>query len=111
MLLNLACVCVYIQVYGARPIRRWLEKESHDRASKMLIREEIDENSMVYIDSNGDELVYMVEKNGGLVNEMGQKSEVLIQIPNKTKSSYASQAIKKIKIVEIQDDEDEVMEN
>ncbi|KAM7270932.1 hypothetical protein ACFE04_030146 [Oxalis oulophora] len=73
----------------------------------MLIREEIDENSTVYIDSNGDELAYRVEKNRGLVNEMGQKSEVLIQIPNRTKSRYASQAVKKMKIEEIQDDEDE----
>ncbi|KAM7276376.1 hypothetical protein ACFE04_018242 [Oxalis oulophora] len=101
----------YDPVYGARPIRRWLEKKVVTELSKMLIREEIDENSTVYIDSNGDELAYRVEKNGGLVNEMGQKSEVLIQIPNGTKSSYASQAVKKMKIEEIQDDEDEVMED
>ncbi|KAM7265880.1 hypothetical protein ACFE04_003563 [Oxalis oulophora] len=99
------------EVYGARPIRRWLEKKVVTELSKMLIREEIDENSTVYIDSNGDELAYRVEKNGGLVNEMGQKSEVLIQIPNRTKSSYASQAVKKMKIEEIQDDEDEVMKD
>ncbi|KAM7268051.1 hypothetical protein ACFE04_010217 [Oxalis oulophora] len=101
----------YDPVYGARPIRRWLEKKVVTELSKMLIREEIDENSTVYIDSNGDELAYRVEKNGGLVNEMGQKSEVLIQIPNGTKSSYASQAVKKMKIEEIHDDEDEVMED
>ncbi|KAM7275706.1 hypothetical protein ACFE04_017572 [Oxalis oulophora] len=65
----------YDPVYGARPIRRWLEKKVVTELSKMLIREEIDENSTVYIDSNGDELAYRVEKNGGLVNEMGQKSE------------------------------------
>ncbi|KAJ8536308.1 hypothetical protein K7X08_034709 [Anisodus acutangulus] len=36
-----------IQVYGARPIRRWLEKKVVTELSK---KEEIDENSTVYID-------------------------------------------------------------
>lgn len=77
----------------------------------MLIREEIDENSTVYIDAspNGNELVYKVEKNGGLVNEStGQKSEVLIQIPNGPRSD-AAKAVKKMKIEEMEED-DEVMD-
>lgn len=78
--------------------------------SKMLIKEEIDENSTVYIDAgpNGSELVYRVEKNGGLVNAVtGQKSDVLIQIPNGPRND-AAQAVKKMKIEEIQDDDDEM---
>ena len=65
-----------VQFYGARPIRRWMEKRVVTELSKMLIREEIDENSTVQIDDgpNGSGLVYKVEKNGGLVNAAtGQK--------------------------------------
>ena len=74
----------------------------------MLVREEIDESSIVYIDTtpNGSDLVYRVEKNGGLVNAAtGQKSEVLIQIPNGPRSD-AAQAVKKMRIEEIDDDDE-----
>ena len=76
--------------------------------SKMLVREEIDENSTVYIDAayNLKELTYRVEKNGGLVNAAtGQKSDILIQIPNGP-TSHASQSVKKMKIEEIEDDDE-----
>ncbi|TQD99992.1 hypothetical protein C1H46_014371 [Malus baccata] len=66
-------------VYGARPIRRWLEKKVVKELSWMLVREEIDENSTVFIDAapSGSGLVYRV-KNGGLVDAaMGQKSDVM----------------------------------
>lgn len=81
--------------------------------SRMLIREEIDENSTVYIDAgpNGHDLAYRVEKNGGLVNATtGQKADVLIQIPNAPRDA-AAQTVKKMKIEEIvDDDEDEMVE-
>lgn len=76
----------------------------------MLVREEIDENSTVYVDAGpkGTDLVYKVDRNGGLVNAAtGQKSDVLIQIPDGTRSD-AAQVVKKMKIEEI--DEDEEME-
>lgn len=101
-----------IQVYGARPIRRWLERKVVTELSRMLVREEIDENSTVYIDVglNGKGLSYRVEKNGGLVDAVtGQKSDILIQIPNGARSE-AAQAVKKMKIEEIEDEEDEMME-
>ncbi|KAF7112438.1 hypothetical protein RHSIM_RhsimUnG0229400 [Rhododendron simsii] len=66
----------------------------------MLVREEIDENSTVYIDAapNGKDLVYQVEKDGGLVNAATRrKSDILIQIPNDAKSD-APQLVKKMKI-------------
>ncbi|KAI4992472.1 hypothetical protein ZWY2020_051889 [Hordeum vulgare] len=61
-------------VYGARPIRRWIEKRVVTQLSKMLIQEEIDENCTVYINAaNKDELAYRVDRTGGLVNaETGQ---------------------------------------
>ncbi|XP_073035400.1 chaperone protein ClpB1 [Primulina eburnea] len=98
----------YDPVYGARPIRRWLEKRVVTQLSKMLIREEIDENSTVYIDASvdGKELVYTVETNGGLVNAAtGEKSDILIHLPNGTPSDPV-QAVKRIKIEEILDDDE-----
>lgn len=55
------------QVYGARPIRRWLEKNVVTELSRMLVHQEIDENSTVCIDASptDDDLVYRVEKNEG----------------------------------------------
>ncbi|KAG9153214.1 hypothetical protein Leryth_021241 [Lithospermum erythrorhizon] len=100
----------YDPVYGARPIRRWLEKHVVTELSKMLIREEIDENSTVFIDASidGKGLTYRVEKNGGLVNEAtGQKSDVLIQLPNGPTRSDAKSA-KKMRIEEIEDDDEMV---
>ncbi|KAL2482377.1 Chaperone protein ClpB1 [Forsythia ovata] len=101
----------YDPVYGARPIRRWLEKRVVTELSKMLVKEEIDENSTVFIDAalDGKELTYRVEKNGGLVNAAtGEKSDILIHIPNGSRSD-AAQAVKKLKIEEIVDD-DEMIE-
>lgn len=104
----------YDPVYGARPIRRWLERKVVTELSRMLVREEIDENSTVYIDAgpDGQDLVYRVEKNGGLVNATtGQKTDVLIQIP-KAPRDDAAQKVKKMKIQEIvdNDDDDEMIE-
>ncbi|KAF2311208.1 hypothetical protein GH714_020904 [Hevea brasiliensis] len=50
-----------IVVYGARPIRRWLEKKVVTELSRMLIREEIDENSTVYIDAGRREVTWHIE--------------------------------------------------
>nr|GLL18490.1 chaperone protein ClpB1 [Ipomoea trifida] len=96
----------YDPVYGARPIRRWLEKKVVTELSKMLVKEEIDENSTVYIDAGADgELRYEVEY-GGLVNAAtGQKADILIDIPSGPRSD-AAQAVKKLKIEEIDDDID-----
>ncbi|KAL6509532.1 Chaperone protein ClpB1 [Orobanche gracilis] len=98
----------YDPVYGARPIRRWLEKRVVTELSKMLIREEIDENSTVYIGASldGRELSYRVEKNGGLVNaSTGEKSDILIQLPEGTRSD-AAQAVKKMKIEDVNEDDE-----
>lgn len=79
--------------------------------SKMLIQEEIDENCTVYIDAapQKDELAYRVDRSGGLVNaETGQKSDILIQVPNGAIRSDAAQAVKKMKIME--DEEEDGMD-
>ncbi|CAL9072095.1 unnamed protein product [Musa textilis] len=104
----------YDPVYGARPIRRWLEKKVVTRLSKMLIQGEIDENTTVYIDAGRGkmELHYRVERNGGIVNAAtGQKSDILIEIPNgAVKKNDPVQAVKKMKVLhdeEVVDDMDE----
>ncbi|XP_021761516.1 chaperone protein ClpB1 [Chenopodium quinoa] len=100
----------YDPVYGARPIRRWLEKKVVTELSKMLIKEEIDENSTVFIDAGMDGLAYRVEQTGGMVNAAtGQRAEVLIQVPNGPRSN-ATQAAKKLKIEELDDEDDEMMD-
>lgn len=76
-------------MYGARSIRRWLEKKAVTELSRMLIREEIDENTTVYIDvdPNGSGLVHRAENSEEIVNaETGVKSDILIQITNGPKS-------------------------
>ncbi|KAI3894224.1 hypothetical protein MKX03_013871 [Papaver bracteatum] len=88
--------------------RRLLEKKVVTELSKMLVREEIAENSTVYFDASidGNELAYRVEKNGGLVNaSTGEKFDILIGVKN----DVASQAVKRMKIMEL--DEDEEMED
>lgn len=67
----------YDPVYGARPIRRWLERKVVTELSRMLIRDEIDENSTVYIDSGNDGLVYRVEKIGGVVDEAIEQKAIV----------------------------------
>ncbi|KAI3935052.1 hypothetical protein MKW98_009971, partial [Papaver atlanticum] len=87
--------------------RRWLEKKVVTELSKTLVREEIAENSTVYFDASIDgKLAYRVEKNGGLVNaSTGEKSDILIGVKN----DVASQAVKRMKITEL--DENEEMED
>lgn len=72
------------QVYGARPLRRWLERKVVTELSRMLINDEVDDNSTVFIDAapDGHSLTYRVERNGGLVNsDTGVKSDILIEVP------------------------------
>lgn len=101
-------------MYGARPIRRWLEKKVVTHLSKMLIRGEIDENTTVYIDTarGKKELHYRVERNGGFVNAAtGQKSDILIEIPNgAVKKKDPVQAVKKMKVLHDEEDVDDMDE-
>ncbi|XP_057823225.2 chaperone protein ClpB1 isoform X1 [Cryptomeria japonica] len=106
--LDLVLKEAYDPVYGARPLRRWLEKKVVTHLSQMLISGEIDENCTVFIDAMPGQsmLSYRVERNGGIVNPVtGLKSDILIEIPANAVKSDASQAVKKMRIEEIDDDE------
>ncbi|GJY05473.1 disease resistance TIR-NBS-LRR class family protein [Tanacetum coccineum] len=61
----------YDPLYGARSIRRWLDKKVVTELSQMLLRKEIDENATVYIDAdmNTEELTYSMERNGGFTGK------------------------------------------
>ena len=53
------------QLYGARPIRRWLQKNVMTKLAEMLIKGEIDGETTVIIDASEDkkDLKYKVVKN------------------------------------------------
>eukprot|EP00252_Welwitschia_mirabilis_P002773 TRINITY_DN1275_c0_g1_i1.p1 TRINITY_DN1275_c0_g1~~TRINITY_DN1275_c0_g1_i1.p1 ORF type:complete len:911 (+),score=50.69 TRINITY_DN1275_c0_g1_i1:346-3078(+) len=110
--LDLVLEEAYDPVYGARPLRRWLEKKVVTQLSRMLISDEIDENCTVFIDAVNGELDYRVERNGGLVNpNTGLKSDILIQVPSGCVSETdPSRTVKKMKIEEAED-EDDVMQD
>ncbi|KAK9901143.1 hypothetical protein M0R45_002271 [Rubus argutus] len=80
-----------------------------DEALDYNLDESYDSNSTVYIDAglNGSELVYRVEKKGGLVNAViNQKSDVWIQLSKEPRSTDAHQAVKKMKFEKIDEDHD-----
>lgn len=82
--LDLVLTESYDPVYGARPLRRWLERKVVTNLSRMLINDEVDDNSTVFIDVKPGEnlLTYTVERNGGLVNSVtGKKADILIEVP------------------------------
>jgi hypothetical protein len=55
---------VYTQMYGARPIRRWVQKNVMTMLSEMLVRGEVSEGSTICIDATNDKkgLTYEVVK-------------------------------------------------
>eukprot|EP01018_Ginkgo_biloba_P024764 Gb_21273 [translate_table: standard] len=106
--LDLVLEEAYDPVYGARPLRRWLETKVVTQLSLMLISGEIDENTSVYIDAMPEQqrLSYQVEKNEGLPNPNNGKSPILIENPSSVKSDPPQTVTKtKMKFEEIDDDE------
>ena len=52
----------YDPAYGARPLKRFVQKDIETNLSKMILGGEVPENSIVKVDSNGKDLIYKVEK-------------------------------------------------
>jgi len=52
----------YDPAYGARPLKRFVQKDIETNLSKMILGGEVPENSVVKVDSNGKDLIYKVEK-------------------------------------------------
>ncbi|NWO19833.1 ATP-dependent chaperone ClpB [Leptotrichia sp. oral taxon 223] len=52
----------YDPAYGARPLKRFVQKDIETNLSKMILSNEVPENSTVVLDSDGDRLIYDVKK-------------------------------------------------
>ena len=52
----------YDPAYGARPLKRFVQKDIETNLSKMILSNEIPENSAILIDSDGEKLTYTVKK-------------------------------------------------
>ena len=52
----------YDPAYGARPLKRFVQKDIETNLSKMILSNEVPENSTVVLDSNGEKLIYDVKK-------------------------------------------------
>ena len=50
----------YDPAYGARPLRRFIQKDIETNLSKMILANQVPENSTVTIDSNGEKLIYNI---------------------------------------------------
>ncbi|KAM0909853.1 hypothetical protein ACQ4PT_014573 [Festuca glaucescens] len=60
-----------VQMYGARPIKRCLQKNVVTRISKMVVQEEVDDDCYVSLDADEQkkDLVFVVDKQGSKENE------------------------------------------
>jgi len=63
----------YDPAFGARPLRRFLEKSVGTHLSRMLIRDEVPDGSEIHIEAGGTELKYQVVK--GTIKFSRPKSE------------------------------------
>ena len=52
----------YDPAYGARPLKRFVQKDIETNLSKMILSNEVTENSTVVLDSDGNKLIYDVKK-------------------------------------------------
>lgn len=52
----------YDPAYGARPLKRFVQKDIETNLSKMILSNEIPENSTILIDSDGEKLTYTAKK-------------------------------------------------
>ena len=73
-------------MYGARPIRRWVHKNVMTKLSELLVKGEVDEGTMVSVDSTTDKkgLEYQVVKK--LIEEQGKKP--VMEVPSDSYDSH-----------------------
>lgn len=57
---NLICDLGYDESYGARPIKKVIDKQIKDVLANMIIRGDISENSVVKIDANGNNFTFEI---------------------------------------------------
>ncbi|PVH66478.1 hypothetical protein PAHAL_1G257600 [Panicum hallii] len=91
-------------LYGARPIRRWLQKNVMTRLSEMLFRGEIDVDTTVIIEASEDQkdLKYEVVKNTSKRQARRQDKMPLVETPCDSQSDDdVAPTAKKMKVVAI----------
>ncbi|KAL6634502.1 hypothetical protein ACP70R_027173 [Stipagrostis hirtigluma subsp. patula] len=66
-----------VRMYGARPIKRCLQKHVMTRISRMLVQEDVDDDCYVSVDADGEkkELVFTVEKPTAEENQASSSSK------------------------------------
>ncbi len=57
---NLICELGYDENYGARPIKKVIDKQIKDVLANMIIRGDVSENSVVQIDANGNNFTFEI---------------------------------------------------
>ncbi|CAL5027405.1 unnamed protein product [Urochloa decumbens] len=67
----------YCPMYGARPIRRWVQKNVMTKLSEMLINGEIDEGSTIFIDATEDKKALKYEASKMTVKKLQDEQHVL----------------------------------
>jgi hypothetical protein len=74
----------YEPLYGARPLRRYIEKKLSTQLSKLILAETLQNNSKLNIDTNaeGNDFTYNIEAK--------QEEDVDSPTPRRTKSSHSS---------------------
>lgn len=95
----------YDPAFGARPLRRYLERKVVTELSKLLVQGKIDENSTVYIDvaPGGKELQFTVRKDGGVGSAAGKNKDNDVV---KASTGGSAKAVKKMRL----DDMDDLMD-
>lgn len=64
-------------MYGARPIRRWVQKNVMTKLSEMLINGEVDEGSTICIDATEDKKALRYEATKMTMNKLQDERDVL----------------------------------
>lgn len=60
-------------VFGARPLRRTIQKDVENHISEMIISEEVHEGDVIVVDFDGETLVFTVDSSGAYVTTKEEK--------------------------------------
>ncbi|KAL6899171.1 hypothetical protein ACP4OV_005829 [Aristida adscensionis] len=100
-----------VRMYGARPVKRCLQKSVMGRISKMLVQEEVDDDCYVSVDADGErkELVFTVEKPAAEEDKAASSSKIEKDAPSSSSSSAKNRKRRRppAKHLVVIDDEDE----
>ncbi|GAX82249.1 hypothetical protein CEUSTIGMA_g9677.t1 [Chlamydomonas eustigma] len=97
--LRLAVEQAYDPSYGARPLRRWLERHIMTDLSRMMVMGNLTENSIVCCDcATSAELSHIPTSSSGLTYAVTMKSDDLLRSPGDGQETAAEVILKRAKI-------------